>query len=119
MDRISIAGLEVWAYHGLLPHERDLGQRFVIDVDLDVDLAEAAETDDLAKTVDYGEVAEQVAEVVTARNYRLIETVADRVATLCLGFPRVEAVEVTVHKPSVPLTVAAMEVAVHLRREAS
>lgn len=117
MDRIAITGLEVFAHHGVLPHERQLGQRFVIDVVLEVDLAPAAASDDVADTVDYGTLAGDVAAVVSGTPADLIETVADRVAGRCLADRKVGAVEVTVHKPAAPLPVIAREVSVTLRRE--
>lgn len=117
MDRIVVEGIEVWARHGVLPHERELGQRFVIDVALELELAPAVASDELADTVDYGALAEHVRNAVDAGPYRLIETVAGRVAEVCLEDSRVVATEVVVHKPSVPLTVPAGEVRVELRRE--
>lgn len=116
MDEIRIQGIEVFAHHGVLPHERELGQRFVIDVTLSIDLSDAARTDDLAATVDYGELSANIARLVTDEPYDLIETVADRVAALCLREDRVMQAEVTVHKPSAPLPVVAEEVSVTLRR---
>jgi 7,8-dihydroneopterin aldolase/epimerase/oxygenase len=119
LDRITVSGIEVFAHHGVLPHERELGQRFVIDLVLELDLAPAAASDDVADTVHYGELAADVAALVAGEPVDLIETVAERVATRCLGDARVCAVEVTVHKPSAPLPVVATEVAVSVRRERS
>jgi dihydroneopterin aldolase len=116
VDRISLRGIEVFGRHGVLPHERELGQRFVVDVDLDLDLAPAAASDDLDDTVDYGVLAARVHDVVAGTPRDLIETVAGDVAELCLADPRVRAVEVTVHKPAAPLPVVAGEVAVTVRR---
>jgi 7,8-dihydroneopterin aldolase/epimerase/oxygenase len=116
VDRITLAGLEVFGHHGVLPHERELGQRFVVDVALDLDLEPAARSDELADTVDYGQLSADVAEVVAGDPYDLIETVAGRVADVCLVDRRVAAVEVTVRKPHAPLPVVAREVAVTLRR---
>jgi 7,8-dihydroneopterin aldolase/epimerase/oxygenase len=117
VDRISLVGIEVFAHHGVLDHERELGQPFVVDVHLDVDLAPAAASDALADTVDYGALAGRVAARVADERHDLLETVADRVARTCLADDRVAAVEVTVHKPNAPLPVAARGVAVTLRRE--
>lgn len=117
MDRIAIEGVEVFAHHGVLDHERELGQRFVVDVVLEADLATAATSGQLADTIDYGQLAGRVAATATAPPVALIETVADRVAAVCLDDPRVAAVEVTVHKPAAPLPVVARGVAVTLRRE--
>lgn len=117
MDRISLEGIEVFAYHGALEHERDLGQRFVIDAHLEVDLAPAAASDDLGDTVDYGALAAGLAATATGERHDLIETLAERLVGRCLEDERVLAAEVTVHKPSAPLPVVAREVAVTLRRE--
>jgi 7,8-dihydroneopterin aldolase/epimerase/oxygenase len=116
VDRIILTGLEVFGHHGALPHERELGQRFVVDLALDLDLAPAARSDALADTVDYGRLAARVAEVVGGDPHDLIETVAGRVADVCLRDDRVAAVEVTIRKPNAPLPVVAREVAVTLRR---
>jgi dihydroneopterin aldolase len=117
LDRITVTGIEVFAHHGVLPHERELGQRFVIDLVLELDLAPAAASDDVADTVHYGELAADVAALVAAEPVDLIETVAERVASRCLADPRVTATEITVHKPAAPLPVVAAEVAVSVRRE--
>jgi 7,8-dihydroneopterin aldolase/epimerase/oxygenase len=116
LDRITVTGIEVFAHHGVLPHERELGQRFVVDLTLDLDLGGAAASDDVADTVHYGELAGDVAALVAADPVDLIETVADRVARRCLDDVRVQACEVTVHKPAAPLPVVAAEVAVTVRR---
>ncbi|MTV24962.1 dihydroneopterin aldolase [Nitriliruptoraceae bacterium ZYF776] len=117
MDRITIRDLEVFAHHGALPHERELGQRFVLDLVLELDLAPAGRSDDLTATVHYGELAGDVAALVAADPVDLIETVAERVAERCLADPRVQATEVTVRKPAAPLPVLAREVAVTIRRQ--
>jgi dihydroneopterin aldolase len=117
LDRITVTGIEVFAHHGVLPHERELGQRFVIDLTLELDLAPAAASDDVADTVHYGELAADVAALVAGEPVDLIETVAERVASRCLADVRVAAVEVTVHKPAAPLPVVVAEVAVSVRRE--
>jgi dihydroneopterin aldolase len=115
-DRITITGLEAFGHHGVLPHERQYGQRFVVDVALDLDLSRAAGTDDLSDTIDYGALSADVAAIVSGEPADLIETVAGRIADRCLVDPQVSSVEVTVHKPAAPLPVVAREVAVTLRR---
>lgn len=115
-DRIVLEGLEVFAHHGVLEHEQRLGQAFVVDVALELDLAPAGRSDDLAATVDYGALAERVVAVVAGGPHRLIEAVAERVADVVLQDRRVQAVEVVVHKPHAPLPVVAREVRVELRR---
>ncbi len=116
MDRITLTGIEAFGYHGVLAHEREYGQRFVVDVALGVDLAPAGASDDLADTVDYGTLSGEIAAIVAGEAYDLIETVAARIADRCLEDTRVQAVEVTVHKPSAPVPVVADEVSVTIRR---
>lgn len=116
MDQIRLRGIQVWAHHGVFPDERQRGQSFVVDVTLDLDLAEAAATDDLAATVDYGQLARQVADAASGGPHQLLETVAGRVLEVALTDPRVRAAEVTVEKPHAPLPVPAGSVSVTLRR---
>lgn len=117
MDRIQLEGIEVWAHHGVLAHERELGQRFTLDVVVELDLSDAAASDRLDATIDYGALAQRVHDAVASDPAQLLETVAGRVVALCLDDPRVEAAEVTLHKPCAPLGVLARDVAVQLRRE--
>lgn len=117
MDSISLVGLEVWAEHGVLPHEAELGQRFVVDLTIHVDLAPAAATDDLEATVDYGALAALVARTVEAPRAQLVETVAGRIADAVLGHDqRIAGVDVTLHKPAAPLTVPVRDVRIQLSR---
>jgi dihydroneopterin aldolase len=117
MDRVTIAGLVVHAHHGVFAEEKQRGQRFVIDVSLDLDLRAAAASDALSDTVDYGTLAERVAGVATEGSHDLIETVAGRILDVCLEDHRVELAEVTVHKPNAPVSVEVDEVRVTMRRE--
>lgn len=116
VDRISITGIEAFGHHGVLAHEREYGQRFVVDVTLGVDLAAAGASDDLDDTVDYGALSGAVAALIAGEPCELIEALAERIATRCLSDPRVEAAEVTVHKPCAPVPVVAAEVSVTIRR---
>ena len=118
-DRIALTGIRVRAHHGVFEFERVEGQEFVIDVAVAVDLAAAASGDDLDRTVNYGELAEAVAAAVERDPVDLIETVAERVAGVALGFPAVEEVEVTVHKPQAPITVPFTDVSVTIVRARS
>lgn len=118
-DRIELVGLRATGHHGVFEFERRDGQEFVVDVVLHVDVRAAAASDDLADTVHYGDLAEQVHAVVTGEPVDLIETLAERVADVCLRPPGVHAVDVAVHKPQAPVTVAFGDVVVrvHRRRE--
>ena len=103
-DRILLTGMIFYGHHGALPVERELGQRFVVDIGLECDLRPAGLSDDLAKTVDYSEVHRQVREIVEDEPVNLIETVAERIATSILEEHRlVEAIRVRVTKPDVRL----------------
>ena len=115
-DRITLTGLRVRAHHGVFDFERAEGQEFVIDVSVAVDLAAAAASDELDRTVHYGELAEAVVAAVERDPVDLIETVAERVAEVALGFAAVDEVEVTVHKPQAPITVPFDDVAVTIVR---
>ncbi len=103
-DRLVLAGMRFFGYHGTLPAERELGQPFVVDVELHCDLRAAGTTDDLGQTVDYSAVYRQVRAVVEGPPVGLTETVAERIAGLILArHARVEAVRVRVVKPQVRL----------------
>ena len=115
-DRITLTGLRVRGNHGVFEHERADGQEFVVDITLWLDLADAAATDDLTKTVHYGELAERAAKVVAGPPRDLIETVAAEIADAEMADDRVFAVEVTVHKPSAPIPLSFADVAVTVRR---
>jgi len=115
-DRIELTGLRVRGHHGVFEHERRDGQDFVVDVALEVDTRAAAASDDLAETVDYGALAQSLAEVVAGDAVDLLETLAERLVQVCLGDERVAAATVTVHKPQAPIPLAFDDVAVTIRR---
>ena len=115
-DRIALRGLRVRGFHGVLPAEREQGQDFLVDVLLHLDVREAAASDDLDDTVDYGSLALHLAEVVAGEPVDLIETLAERLAAVCLADGRVTTAEVTVHKPSAPIPLAFSDVAVTVVR---
>ncbi|MFZ0492412.1 MAG: dihydroneopterin aldolase [Acidimicrobiia bacterium] len=113
---IRLTGLRVFAHHGVLPEEQVDGQEFVIDVTVDMDLKRAVESDELAFTVDYGALADRIRRRVSEERWNLIERVAGRVVDLVLEDERVEAVEVTVHKPNAPIGAEFDDVSVSIRR---
>lgn len=115
-DRIMLKGLRARGNHGALAAERELGQEFVIDATLFVDTAPAAAGDDLTKTVHYGELAEALVKIVEGEPVDLIETLAQRLADVCLDSDLVEAVEVSVHKPAAPIPLPFDDVIVTIRR---
>lgn len=115
-DRIVLTGLRVRGHHGVFEHERRDGQEFLVDVTVWIDLAEAARTDRLADTLDYGALAGRVAEIVGGKPRDLIEGVAAEVAEEIMTDERVQASEVTVHKPGAPIPLPFTDVAVTVRR---
>ena len=116
-DVVSLHGLRAWGRHGWFEFETLEGQEFVVDVDLHFDTTPAAGSDDLADTVDYGSIGTAVIAVVEGEPVRLIETLAQRIADVCLVDVRVLQVRVTVHKPQAPLTVAFTDVAITIVRD--
>ncbi|MFC7535430.1 dihydropteroate synthase [Actinoplanes sp. GCM10030250] len=114
--QITLTGLRARGRHGVYDFEREQGQDFVVDVRLDLDLGRAAETDDVADTVHYGELADRLIEVLTGEPVSLLERLADRLLDICLADPRVAAAEITVHKPQAPIPHEFADVAVTLRR---
>lgn len=118
-DAITLTGLRARGHHGVYEHERRDGQEFIIDVRVTLDLARAATSDDVADTVHYGELAVAIVEAVETDPVDLIETVAERVAVLVLGYPAVHEVEVTVHKPEAPIPVRFDDVSVTIVRSRS
>jgi len=115
-DRIELRGLTVHGYHGVYDHERVSGQRFIVDITLWIDLAEAGASDDLADTYDYVELAARAAEIVAGPPRNLIETVGVEIADHVMEDQRVHAVEVVVHKPQAPIRQTFTDVAVTTRR---
>jgi dihydroneopterin aldolase len=116
MDEIALTGLRVRGHHGVLPSERREGQDFLVDAVLTVDTREAAASDDLTATVDYGVLAQRLADVVAGEPVDLIETLAARLAEVCLSHPLVSAARVTVHKPSAPIPLPFTDVSVTVTR---
>jgi len=115
-DRIVLSGLRVRGHHGVFDFERRDGQDFVVDVALELDVSVAAASDELADTVDYGALAQSLARVVEGEPVNLLETLAERLAAVCLGDECVAVATVPVHKPQAPIPLAFADVAVTIRR---
>ena len=118
-DRIAIRGLRAKAHHGVYAVERERGQIFLVDAVLEVDTAPAAADDDLERTVNYAELAQRLRASLVDEPVDLLETLAQRLADVCLAHPLVEAVEITVHKPEADLGVPFDDVTVAIRRQRS
>src|SRR3981189_3523848 len=116
-DSIFITGVVIHAPHGVMEHEPEVGQGFVIDLELSADLSESSRTDRLADTVSYSNVVATASAAFKDANYKLLERAAGSVADAVLAaFPRVTAVKITVHKPHAPIAAIFEDVGVVLTR---
>ena len=116
-DTVFVNGLVIHAHHGVMTHEAKVGQRFIIDLELEIDLAAAGSSDRLADTASYGAIVDTATGAFTRQNYRLLEAAATRVAEAVLAaFPKIAAVRVTVHKPHAPIAAIFNDVGVSIRR---
>lgn len=115
-DQITLSGLRVHGYHGVYDRERADGQEFIVDVTLRLDTRKAAASDNIHDTVHYGTLADALVAAVAGNPVRLLETLADRLATECLADPRVASCSVTVHKPQAPIPHSFTDVSVTIER---
>ncbi|SFB23027.1 MULTISPECIES: dihydroneopterin aldolase [unclassified Bacillus (in: firmicutes)] len=117
MDKIYVNKMEFYGYHGVFPEETRLGQRFVIDLVVTADLKKAGETDDLNESVNYGELYRVCKEVAEGEPFKLVEAVAEKIASNVLGeFAAVIEVTVKVIKPDPPIPGHYKSVAVEITR---
>ena len=115
-DRLSVRGIEAVGHHGVLDFERRDGQVFTVDLTLGLDTSPAAGSDNLNDTVDYGSLVVAVKDAVERDPVDLIETLAQRIADVCLTDTRVEWTEVTVHKPHAPIEATFTDVTLTITR---
>jgi dihydroneopterin aldolase len=115
-DELSVTGIECYGYHGVFEHERREGQVFVVDLTLGLDTTAAAGSDDLRDTVDYGSLVAAVKRAVEGDPVDLIETLAQRLANVCLRDRRVEWARITVHKPAAPIEATFADVTLTITR---
>lgn len=117
MDKIIISDLEIFAYHGVLPEEKILGQKFIVSLELFLDLLEAAKSDRLELTVNYAKICEEVEEYTQKNVYDLIEALANNLAIFLLEkYPIIRKIKVQVKKPWAPVKKPLKFVAVELER---
>jgi len=118
MDKMIVRGMRFFGYHGVLPEENRLGQRFTVDVELALDLREAAASDDLSKTVNYADLHARVKRIVEGPPCKLIEALAGRIATdLLATYTNINEIAVRVTKPHPPFDIQFDGVTVELRRK--
>jgi 7,8-dihydroneopterin aldolase/epimerase/oxygenase len=116
-DELTVRGIECLGHHGVFEFERTEGQVFVVDLTLGLDTGSAATSDDLRDTVDYGSLVAQVKAAVETDPVDLIETLAQRVADVCLLDDRVGYAKVTIHKPTAPIQATFADVALTITRK--
>ncbi|MEO2077211.1 MAG: dihydroneopterin aldolase [Bacillus sp. (in: firmicutes)] len=120
MDKIFVNRMEFYGYHGVFPEENRLGQRFAVDLTVSVDLRKAGETDELEHSVNYGELYQVCKEIVEGKPYKLVEAVAEQIASSVLEqFALVHDVTVKVIKPDPPIPGHYQSVAVEIMRRRS
>lgn len=116
-DRILLTGISAIGYHGVYPEERRGGQRFIVDAVLQADLSLPGRTDALSDATDYSHVAKLIHNHITTDPVDLIERLATRIAEDVLAnFPKISAIEVTVHKPDAPVGIAINDIAISMIR---
>ncbi len=103
VDIIRLKNMIFYAHHGYYEAERELGQKFEVDIEVQCDFKPAAETDDLKKTIDYRKIYDISKEIFEKSKFKLIETVAERMAKQLLQLPGITNVRIRVRKPHVPL----------------
>ena len=118
MDRIFLRGMTFAAAHGVLPHEKGVRQRFIVDAELLLDLRAAGVHDSLAETVNYAEVYEIVRKTIEGETKKLIESLAEDIADRVLAaFSMIRSARITVHKPAAPIPGIFSDVGVSITRE--
>ncbi|MEY3148990.1 MAG: dihydroneopterin aldolase [Actinomycetota bacterium] len=117
-DKIRVTGIEGLGYHGLYDSEREIGQPFVVDVVLKLDLEKAGQTDEIQYTVDYNDIAQLIYNEIVGPPMKLLETMAEKICHKILAaYPPIEEIEVTVHKPRAPISVPFGDVSITIKRE--
>lgn len=119
MDRITLTGVTAVGHHGVFDFERRDGQPFVVDAVLHLDFTKAAQSDDVQDTAHYGEAAQRITDLIAGEPLNLIEALAVRIAETLLAEFRLEAVDVTVHKPQAPIEVPFGDVSVSVHRRSA
>jgi dihydroneopterin aldolase/2-amino-4-hydroxy-6-hydroxymethyldihydropteridine diphosphokinase len=118
MDKITIRGLEVFAKHGVYQEENFLGQKFVISVVLHTKTRKAGLCDDLAESINYGEVSHFITDYVTKHTWKLLESVAEHLAeALLLQYPLASQVDLKIEKPWAPIGLPLDTVSVEISRK--
>lgn len=117
MDKIYVNKMEFYGYHGVLPEETKLGQKFIVDLVVETDLKKAGITDNLEESISYVDLYQVCKNVVEGVPYKLIEAVAEKIAQLILEqFSKVVTVTIKLIKPNPPIPGHYESVAVEITR---
>jgi len=116
MDIIKLSNIVFYAHHGYYEAERELGQRFELDIEVICDLTQASKSDELEKTIDYRKVYAVAKDTFENYKFKLLETVAERIAEKILNSFNVESVLIRVRKPHVPLKGFLDHIEIEIRR---
>ncbi len=119
MDKIILKGIRFHGYHGIAEAERQLGQKYEIDIELTTDLSAAGKTDDLAHTINYAQVVQLIVEIGTQQSFQLFETLAETIVEAIFAQFQIEEVRITVKKLSPPIepTLTYAGVEIHRKRK--
>lgn len=117
MDKMILSRMEYYGYHGVFEEERKLGQRFYVDLELEMDLSKAAKTDDLTLTVNYAEIHDLLLDIMRTESFRLIEALAEHIASKVLDtYTIIDALTVRLTKPHPPFDIHFEGVTIELHR---
>ncbi|WEK54309.1 MAG: dihydroneopterin aldolase [Candidatus Cohnella colombiensis] len=117
MDRMLLKKMVFFGYHGVIPEENRLGQKYAVDLDMRLNLRPAGHSDDVNDTVNYADVHTLVKQIVEGPAVKLIETLAEKIASSVLGtYTSIIEVTVSVTKPNPPFDITFDGVTVELRR---
>ncbi|MCH1626911.1 dihydroneopterin aldolase [Fredinandcohnia quinoae] len=117
MDKIYVNQMEFYGYHGVFPEETKLGQRFIVDLVVEVDLMKAGKTDNLEYSVSYAELFNVCQRIVEGQPFKLIEALSEKIAeTILFEFPLVSSCTVKLIKPDPPIRGHFKSVAVEMTR---
>jgi len=117
-DKIIIKDLEVFSFHGAMKEENILGQKFLISVELSLDTYIASVVDDLSKSINYAEVCNFIKDFMLNNTFKLIETVANRLAEkLLMKYVELDAIKIRIKKPWAPILLSIKYVAVEIERK--
>ncbi len=103
MSRVVVRDLRVFGFHGCLPQEREKGQNFLVDLEMEYDSTLAAQDDELSAALDYDRVVNEVHAIVATERYNLLEALVTRIGNYLLDWEGVSKVWVRVKKPEAPL----------------